>query len=412
MGQYESVPLSFCVSVAHARPRRVPQVLGQLGRLKLVHHDARQQGGGGYSLSERGLDVLALSGMFRRGIVMDVGRRWGGGKESDLYLGEAKGVGVILKFHHLGHTSFKTARTKRVYGGTMLLGDDGASTSAVLYRTERQAARQDWARMSRASAEREYSIMEALYSRSFTCYDGTVLEHFPIPRVLGLDRHCIAMEFVDGTTLACIAGMKETEESQNEEEEEETVEKEIKQENHNKTEKKTYEFSKPLNGTLIVAKDPTNLHLQALALILNCLRCGIIHGDVSEYNIIAREKGDNLELVLIDFPQCEPVNEASRTILARDIGNVDSFFRRWQGFKSDESFPESVKTMESQIWDLFESILKTEAEKRKQEDEERQERIKSGAAVQSMYRAKTHGQYTDKEVAKRLKEQRSRKYKK
>ncbi|ELY43805.1 RIO1 family regulatory kinase/ATPase domain-containing protein [Natronorubrum tibetense] len=59
---------------------------------------------------------------------------------------------------------------------------------------------------------------------------------------------------------------------------------------------------------------------------------GIIHGDLSEYNVVF----DEGQLVIIDVGQAVTVHHPnSRTFLERDCRNVASFFSR-QGLETDE----------------------------------------------------------------------------
>lgn len=55
-------------------------------------------------------------------------------------------------------------------------------------------------------------------------------------------------------------------------------------------------------------------------------KLGIIHGDLSEHNIIIKPNG---EVLIIDWPQWEPVTHPEADdLLRRDVKNILSFFRR------------------------------------------------------------------------------------
>jgi len=64
---------------------------------------------------------------------------------------------------------------------------------------------------------------------------------------------------------------------------------------------------------------------------------GVIHGDLSQYNIIVSKEG----IWLIDFPQCILLNEEeekkseAEKLLRRDVENVISYFRRAYGIEKD-----------------------------------------------------------------------------
>ncbi len=69
---------------------------------------------------------------------------------------------------------------------------------------------------------------------------------------------------------------------------------------------------------------------------------GVIHGDLSEHNIIIKPNG---EVLLIDWPQWEPTTHPEADdLLERDVRNVLGFFRRKYGLKRNlEEVLEHVK---------------------------------------------------------------------
>jgi len=59
---------------------------------------------------------------------------------------------------------------------------------------------------------------------------------------------------------------------------------------------------------------------------------GIVHGDLSQFNILVSEEG----LWIIDFPQSVDVgDERADDYLARDVENVLSYFERTYGVKKN-----------------------------------------------------------------------------
>ena len=74
------------------------------------------------------------------------------------------------------------------------------------------------------------------------------------------------------------------------------------------------------------------------------LCAGVVHGDLSEFNILLGEDGP----VIIDLPQAVDAagnNHASRMLL-RDVANLRAFFGRFEpGLLATEYGPE--------IWDLY-----------------------------------------------------------
>ncbi|KXA88978.1 hypothetical protein AKJ57_06020 [candidate division MSBL1 archaeon SCGC-AAA259A05] len=70
-------------------------------------------------------------------------------------------------------------------------------------------------------------------------------------------------------------------------------------------------------------------------------QAGIIHGDLSEYNIIIKPNG---EIMIIDWPQWEPITHPrADELLERDIKNVLGFFRR--KFGVEKKFEKVLKNI-------------------------------------------------------------------
>lgn len=169
MKNHTMVPMQLISAISSIRHGSIPHLVSDLLRLKLISH----VGGSaeGYTLTYTGYDYLAINVLKRRGVVDTVGARLGVGKEADVYMSlSPTGTPVVLKFHKLGRTSFKTAKTKREYLG------------------ERQNA--SWMYLSRLAAMREFGFMVALKARNF-----------PVPQPLSLCRHCVCMEFIDGAPM-------------------------------------------------------------------------------------------------------------------------------------------------------------------------------------------------------------------
>ena len=75
------------------------------------------------------------------------------------------------------------------------------------------------------------------------------------------------------------------------------------------------------------------------------LCAGVVHGDLSEFNILLAEDGP----VIIDLPQAVDAagNNHARRMLLRDVGNLAAFFGRFA--------PELRKTEYGpEIWSLYE----------------------------------------------------------
>lgn len=79
--------------------------------------------------------------------------------------------------------------------------------------------------------------------------------------------------------------------------------------------------------------------------VVRMLCCGLIHGDLSPYNVLVGPEGP----VVIDFPQVVSAagNNAARTMLLRDVNNLTAYLGRWA--------PELLETWYGEeMWALFE----------------------------------------------------------
>lgn len=101
-----------------------------------------------------------------------------------------------------------------------------------------------------------------------------------------------------------------------------------------------------LDDVDFTAEQALALHAQLLEQVVRMLCAGIIHGDLSEYNILLAADGP----VIIDLPQAVNAagNSEAQVMLARDVDNLSRFFG---GF-----VPELLTTQYSQeIWALYEA---------------------------------------------------------
>ena len=87
-------------------------------------------------------------------------------------------------------------------------------------------------------------------------------------------------------------------------------------------------------------------HAVLVRQVVRMLCCGLIHGDLSAYNVLVGPDGP----VLIDFPQVVSAggNNAARTMLLRDVNNLTASLGRWA--------PELLDTWYGEeLWALFEA---------------------------------------------------------
>ena len=128
-----------------------------------------------------------------------------------------------------------------------------------------------WLYAASLAARHEHQIMEKLW------------QEVSIPRPVAVSRHVLAMEFVSGP---------------------------------------------PLNR--IALSDPVDGLDQILAEVAKALRMGIIHADLSEFNIMVPQSGPKI----IDWPQAVEINHPhAQELLQRDLANVLRFFQRKYGIK-------------------------------------------------------------------------------
>jgi len=123
-----------------------------------------------------------------------------------------------------------------------------------------------WIYASRLAAGREYQILKRLHP------------HVSVPRPIALNRHALAMELVAGPRLDRAS------------------------------------IDQPLETLDLI-----------LGEIVECLRQGIVHADLSEYNVFLDEGG----IKIIDWPQAISSNHPNaEEMLDRDVGNILKFFLR------------------------------------------------------------------------------------
>ena len=106
------------------------------------------------------------------------------------------------------------------------------------------------------------------------------------------------------------------------------------------------EVAPRLNDVEYTAPQARAHHLWLIEQVVRMLRAGVVHGDLSEFNILAGKDGP----VIIDLPQAVDAagnNHASR-MLERDVANLRNYFGRFA--------PELLDTdYGGEIWSLYES---------------------------------------------------------
>jgi RIO kinase 1 len=106
------------------------------------------------------------------------------------------------------------------------------------------------------------------------------------------------------------------------------------------------EVAPRLNDVDMTADRARELHLLLLNQVVRMLCAGVIHGDLSEYNILLAADGP----VIIDLPQAVDAagNNEAAAMLGRDVDNLATYFGQFA--------PELLKSSYGkEIWALFEA---------------------------------------------------------
>jgi RIO kinase 1 len=100
-----------------------------------------------------------------------------------------------------------------------------------------------------------------------------------------------------------------------------------------------------LNDVALSAQDAHAHHAELMRQVVRMLSAGIVHGDLSEYNVLIAAEGP----VIIDLPQAVDAagNNHAKSMLLRDVRNLATYFGRYA--------PELLATdYGREIWALYE----------------------------------------------------------
>lgn len=92
--------------------------------------------------------------------------------------------------------------------------------------------------------------------------------------------------------------------------------------------------------------DARDFHQRLLREVVRMLCAGLVHGDLSEYNILVDADGP----VIIDLPQAVDAagNNHAKAMLVRDVKNLADYFSQFAPELADRDYA-------GEIWDLYES---------------------------------------------------------
>eukprot|EP00013_Stygamoeba_regulata_P004168 CAMPEP_0177638804 /NCGR_PEP_ID=MMETSP0447-20121125/5687_1 /TAXON_ID=0 /ORGANISM="Stygamoeba regulata, Strain BSH-02190019" /LENGTH=466 /DNA_ID=CAMNT_0019140797 /DNA_START=143 /DNA_END=1540 /DNA_ORIENTATION=+ len=144
------------------------------------------------------------------------------------------------------------------------------------YLLHRQSA--SWLYYSRLSAIREFAYMKVLHTNGF-----------PVPTPYDVSRHAVVMEWIKGAPLCQVREIKHV----------------------------------------------GRVYSDLMELLARLARCGLIHGDFNEFNIII---GQDETITLIDFPQMVSVHHKNAEMyFQRDVSCIKQFFLRRFGFEGGDA---------------------------------------------------------------------------
>ena len=212
-----------------------------------------------YQLTYRGLDVLAIAQLTRRGVLTRVGDVLAVGKESEVYLGwTPTSSPVILKLHREGTRSFRALARSRRYRSL--------------------TGRSLWLDVSVEAAGREFMALVSVRRAG-----GLV------PRPLDRALHAVATEYLDGVELYKARWLDR-------------------------------------DSALRVLQDVITTVRLALRV------AGIVHGDLSPYNVLVVSGPDGPRGYVIDWPQYLRASDpGAMEALTRDLKALATFFNKSLG---------------------------------------------------------------------------------
>ncbi len=112
-----------------------------------------------------------------------------------------------------------------------------------------------------------------------------------------------------------------------------------------------------LNDVAFTPEQARAHHATLLGEVIRMLGAGIVHGDLSEFNILLGHENGDAVPVIIDLPQAVDAagNNHAQRMLLRDVANLRDFFGRFA--------PELLQTHYGpEIWDLYQrGLLSAEA---------------------------------------------------
>jgi len=101
-----------------------------------------------------------------------------------------------------------------------------------------------------------------------------------------------------------------------------------------------------LNDVVLTPEQAREVHRILIKEVVRMLCAGVVHGDLSEYNVLLGNEGP----VIIDLPQAVDAagNAHASSMLERDVGNLTAYFGRFAPEILETKYPK-------EIWSLYQS---------------------------------------------------------
>ena len=105
------------------------------------------------------------------------------------------------------------------------------------------------------------------------------------------------------------------------------------------------EVAPRLNDITLSREQAVSGHATVMNFILRMMCIGLVHGDLSEFNVLQDSEGP----VIIDLPQVvnAAANNNAKSMLIRDVANITQYYARFAPELAETHFAE-------EIWDLYE----------------------------------------------------------
>lgn len=147
-----------------------------------------------------------------------------------------------------------------------------------------------------------------------------------------------------------------------------------------------------LNDVVFTPEDALKHHASLITEVVRMLCAGVVHGDLSEFNILLGEHGP----VIIDLPQAVDAagNNHAQRMLQRDVDNLKNFFGQFAPALLDTRYAE-------EIWELYVGALLTPETVLTGRFERKQGAVDMAAVLREIDDAR------DEEAARRLRMQQS-----